>query len=199
VIYGAGPSVLAIFENGTKFGGWICLTGGVFSNDSIPQIAIPADGTVYVIGKDTGGGVWSDSYNPSNQTFTGWVDRQAVMFGQPSATAGQDGLVYVAVRSEPQNSPVYITRIPANNAATANTCLNGGGLIQTDPQITSQGGTVYLMALAGGGTVYLLTFSETNQTYGKWSLPGGILNDATIATTSSSRAGTALSGSTGIA
>jgi hypothetical protein len=54
-------------------------------------------------------------------------------------------------------------------------------LIDTDPQITSQGGTVYLMALADGGTVYLLTFSEATQTYGAWNFTNGILDDATLA------------------
>jgi hypothetical protein len=102
------------------------------------------------------------------------------MIGQPSATAGQDGMVYVAVRSVSSESPVYITQIPAQNAAAANTWLNGGGLVDTDPQITSQGGTVYLMALADDGTVYLLTFAESNQTFGAWNFTNGILNDATI-------------------
>jgi hypothetical protein len=104
-----------------------------------------------------------------------------VMIGQPSVTAGQDGFVYVAVRSVTTNSPVYITQIPAQNAATANTWLNGGGLTDTDPQITSQGGTVYLMSLAGNSTVYLLAFSEATQTYGTWTFTNGILNSATIA------------------
>jgi hypothetical protein len=144
-------------------------------------MAIASDGAIYVIGKDIGGRIWSNSYNPTSQTFTGWVDRQAVMIGQPSATAGQDGMVYVAVRSETSNSPVYITQIPAQNAATANTWLNGGGLIDTDPQITSQGGTVYLMAEAGNNTVYLRTFAEASQTFGAWSFTNGVLNDATIA------------------
>jgi hypothetical protein len=167
--------------NGTSFGGWILVADGIFSGDSIPQIAIPYDGNIYVIGKDIGGRIWSNSYNPTTQTFTGWVDRQAVMIGQPSVTAGQDGLVYVAVRSVPSNSPVYITQIPANNAATANTWLNGGGLIDSDPYITSQAGTVYLTALAGGGTVYLLTFAESSQTWGTWSFTNGALSDETIA------------------
>jgi hypothetical protein len=167
--------------NGTSFGGWILVADGIFAPTSVPQIAIPSDGTIYVIGKDIGGRIWSNSYNPTNQTFTGWVDRQAVMIGQPSATAGQDGMVYVAVRSVSSGSPVYITQIPAQNAATANTWLNGGGLIDTDPQITSQDGTVYLTAVAGGGTVYLLTFAESNQTYGTWTFTNGVLNDATIA------------------
>jgi hypothetical protein len=167
--------------NGTSFGGWILVANGIFSSDSIPQIAIPYDGTIYVIGKDIGGRIWSNSYNPANQTFTGWVDRQAVMLGQPSVTAGQDGFVYVAVRSVSSGSPVYITQIPAQNAATANTWLNGGGLVDSDPYITSQGGTVYLTALAGGGTVYLLTFTESSQTWGTWSFTNGILNDETIA------------------
>jgi len=103
------------------------------------------------------------------------------MIGQPSATAGQDGMVYVAVRSVASNSPVYITQIPVQNAATANTWLNGGGLIDTDPYITSQGGTVYLTALAGSGTVYLLTFTESDQTWGTWSFTNGTLSDETIA------------------
>jgi hypothetical protein len=167
--------------NGASFGGWILLADGIFAPDSVPQIAIPSDGSIYVIGKDIGGRIWSNSYNPTNQTFTGWMDRQAVMIGQPSATTGQDGMVYVAVRSVASNSPVYITQIPAQNAPTANTWLNGGGLIDTDPQITSQGGTVCLMAEAGGNTVYLLTFAEYNQTFGAWSFTGGILNSATIA------------------
>jgi hypothetical protein len=167
--------------NGAGFGGWILLDQGIFASDSIPQIAIPSDGTVYVIGRDSGGRIWSNSYSPANQTFSGWVDRQAVMIGQPSVTAGQDGHVYVAVRSVSSNSPVYITRIPAGNAGTANTWLNGGGQIDTDPQITSQGGTVYLMSMAGGGTVYLLNFGESTQTFGGWSFTNGILNDATIA------------------
>jgi hypothetical protein len=167
--------------NGTSFGGWILVADGIFASDSIPQIAVPSDGTIYVIGKDIGGRIWSNSYNPANQTFTGWVDRQAVMIGQPSVTAGQDGMVYVAVRSVASNSPVYITQIPAGNAPTANTWLNGGGEIDTDPQITSQGGTVYLLAEAGGNTVYLLTFAESNQTFGAWNFTNGILNDSTIA------------------
>jgi hypothetical protein len=167
--------------NGTGFGGWILVADGIFSGDSIPQIAITSDGTIWIVGKDIGGRIWSNSYNPSNQSFSGWVDRQAVMIGQPSVAAGQDGFVYVAVRSVPSNSPVYITQIPADNANTANTWLNGGGQIDSDPQITSQGGTVYLMALAGGGTAYLLTFSEATQTYGAWNFTNGVLNDATIA------------------
>jgi hypothetical protein len=167
--------------NGTSFGGWILLDRVIFASDSVPQIAIPSDGSIYVIGKDIGGRIWSNSYIPTTQTFTGWVDRQAVMIGQPSATAGQDGMVYVAVRSVSSNSPVYITQIPAQNAATANTWLNGDGLIDTDPQITSQGGTVYLTALAGGGTVYLLTFTESNQAFGTWSFTNGALSDETIA------------------
>jgi hypothetical protein len=167
--------------NGVSFGGWILLDQGIFASDSVPQIAIPSDGSIYVIGKDIGGRIWSNSYMPTSQTFTGWVDRQAVMIGQPSATAGQDGMVYVAVRNVATNSPVYITQIPAENAATANTWLNGGGEIDTDPQITSQGGTVYLTALAGDGTVYLLTFTESNQTYGTWSFTNGTLHDETIA------------------
>jgi hypothetical protein len=167
--------------NGAGFGGWILVADGIFAPDSVPQIAIPSDGTIYVIGKDIGGRIWSNSYNPTNQTFTGWVDRQAVMIGQPSATAGQDGMVYVAVRSVASESPVYITQIPAQNAATANTWLNGGGEIDTDPQITSQGGTVYLLAEADGDTVYLLTFAESNQTFGAWNFTNGILNDSTVA------------------
>jgi hypothetical protein len=167
--------------NGTTFGGWILVADGIFASDSVPQIAIPSDGTIYVIGKDIGGRIWSNSYNPTNQTFTGWVDRQAVMIGQPSATAGQDGMVYVAVRSVASESPVYITQIPAQNAATANTWLNGGGEIDTDPQIASQGGTVYLLAEADGATVYLLTFAESNQMFGTWNFTNGILNDSTIA------------------
>jgi hypothetical protein len=167
--------------NRATFGGWILLDQGIFASDSVPQIAIPSDGSIYVIGKDIGGRIWSNSYIPSTQTFTGWVDRQAVMIGQPSATAGQDGMVYVAVRSVTTNSPVYITQIPAQNAATPNTWLNGGGLIDTDPQITSLGGTVYLTALAGNGTVYLLTFTESSQTYGTWTFTNGALKDETIA------------------
>jgi hypothetical protein len=167
--------------NGAGFGGWILVANGIFASDSVPQIAIPSDGTIYVVGKDIGGRVWSNSYNPANQTFTGWVDRQGLMIGQPSATAGQDGLVYVAVRSESSNSPVYITQVPAQNAATANSWLNGGGQVDTDPQITSQGGTVSLLALAGGDTVYLLTFAESTQTFGTWTFTNGTLSDATIA------------------
>jgi hypothetical protein len=167
--------------NGTSFGGWILFADGIFASDSIPQIAIPSDGSIYIIGKDIGGRVWSNSYNPTSKSFTGWVDRQAVMIGQPSATAGQDGMVYVAVRSELSNSPVYITQIPAQNAATANTWLNGGGLIDTDPQITSQGGTVYLLAEAAGNTVYLLPFTEATQTFGTWTFTNGVLIDSTIA------------------
>jgi hypothetical protein len=166
--------------NGTNFGGWILLDQGIFAPDSIPQIAIPSDGSIYVIGKDIGGRIWSNSYVPTTQTFTGWVDRQAVMIGQPSATAGQDGMVYVAVRNASTSSAVYVTQIPAQNAATANTWLNGGGEIDTDPQITSRGGTVYLTALAGGGAVYLLTFTESNQTYGTWTFTNGALSDETI-------------------
>src|ERR1700733_834170 len=138
--------------NGTSFGGWILVADGIFAPDSIPQIAIPSDGSIYIIGKDIGGRIWSNSYSPTSQSFTGWVDRQAVMIGQPSAAAGQDGMVYVAVRNVSSESPVYITQIPAQNSAAANTWLNGGGEIDTDPQITSQDGTVYLTALAGGGT-----------------------------------------------
>jgi hypothetical protein len=167
--------------NGTGFGGWILVADGIFASDSIPQIAIPSSGTIYVVGKDIGGRVWSNSYNPANQTFTGWVDRQGLMIGQPSATAGQDGLVYVAVRSESTNSPVYITQVPAQNAATPNTWLNGGGQVDTDPQITSQAGTVSLLALAGDDTVYLLTFAESTQTFGAWTYTNGTLRDATIA------------------
>jgi hypothetical protein len=167
--------------NGTGFGGWILVANGIFASDSVPQIAIPSDGTIYVVGKDIGGRVWSNSYNPANQTFTGWIDRQGLMIGQPSATAGQDGLVYVAVRSVSTNSPVYIKQVPAQNAATATSWLNGGGQVDTDPQITSQGGTVSLLALAGGDTVYLLTFAESTQTFGPWTLTNGTLSDATIA------------------
>jgi hypothetical protein len=167
--------------NGASFGGWILVANGIFASDSVPQIAIPSDGSIYVIGKDIGGRIWSNSYIPSSQTFTGWVDRQAVMIGQPSATAGQDGMVYVAVRSVSSESPVYITQIPAQNAATANTWMNGGGQVDTDPQISSQGGTVYLMAEADSNTVYLLTFAESNQTFGTWSFANGVLNSATIA------------------
>jgi hypothetical protein len=167
--------------NGAAFGGWILVADGIFSSDSTPQLAITSDGTVWIIGTDVGGRVWSNSYSQTSQTFTGWVDRQAVSIGQPSVTAGQDGFVYVAVRSVTTNSPVYITQIPAQNAATSNTWLNGGGLIDTDPQITSQRGTVYLMSLAGNNTVYLLTFSEATQTYGTWTFTNGILSSATIA------------------
>jgi hypothetical protein len=174
--------------NGASFGGWILVADGIFAGSSIPQIAITGDGTVWIIGTDIGGRVWSNSYSPANQTFTGWVDRQAVMIGQPSATAGQDGFVYVAVRSVSSESPVYITQIPAGNGPNqtpvgCDGCwwLNGGGLIDTDPQITSQGGTVYLMAEADGNTIYLLTFSEATQTYGTWNFTNGILNSATIA------------------
>jgi hypothetical protein len=103
------------------------------------------------------------------------------MIGQPSATAGQNGFVYVAVRSVSSKSPVYITQIPTSNAATANTWLNGGGQIDNDPQISSQGGTVYLTALAGGGTVYLLTFTESSQTWGTWTFANGVVQDETIA------------------
>jgi hypothetical protein len=168
--------------NGTSgFGGWTLVANGIFAADSVPQIAITSDGTVWIVGKDIGGRIWTNSYSPSVQTFTGWVDRQAVMTGQPSATAGQDGFLYVAVRSVASNSPVYITQIPAQNAATANTWIDGGGLIDSDPYITSQGGTVYLTALADDGTVYLITFPEATQTFGTWSFIGGILTDETIA------------------
>jgi hypothetical protein len=167
--------------NGTTFGGWILVADGIFAPDSIPQIAIPSDGSIYVVGKDIGGRVWTNSYNPTNQTFTGWVDRQGVIYGQPSVTAGQDGLVYVAVRNVASESPVYIMQIPVQNAAIATTFLNGGGQIDTDPQITSQGGAVYLLAEADGNTVYLQTFSESTQTFGGWNFTNGILNDTTIA------------------
>jgi hypothetical protein len=167
--------------NGTGFGGWILVADGIFAGTSIPQIAITSDGTIWIIGTDIGGRIWSNSYSPTNQTFTGWVDRQGVIYGQPSVTAGQDGFVYVAVRNVSAESPVYITQIPAQNASTANTFLNGGGQIDTDPQITSQGGTVYLLAEAHGGTVYLLTFSEATQGYGAWTFTNGVLNSATIA------------------
>jgi hypothetical protein len=167
--------------NGTSFGGWILVADGIFAHDSIPQIAITSDGTVWIVGTDIGGRIWSNSYNPTNQTFTGWVDRQGVIYGQPSATAGQDGFVYVAARNVPSESPVYIIQIPAQNAATATTFLNGGGLIDTDPQITSQGGTVYLLAEADANTVYLLTFSEATQSYGTWTFTNGIMNSSTIA------------------
>jgi hypothetical protein len=171
--------------NGNGFGGWILVANGIFAGSSIPQIAITGDGTIWIVGTDIGGRVWSNSYSPSSQTFTGWVDRQAVMIGQPSVTAGQDGFVYVAVRGVSSESPVYITQIPAGNGPNQNCAgcwwLNGGGLIDTDPQITSQGGTVYLLAGADSNTVYLLTFSEATQTYGTWTFTNGILNDATIA------------------
>jgi hypothetical protein len=76
---------------------------------------------------------------------------------------------------------VYIKQVPANNGPDTTAWLNGGGLIQTDPQIASGGGTVYLSALATGGTVYLLTFNESNQTYGNWTFTNGLLNDETVA------------------
>jgi hypothetical protein len=176
--------------NGTSFGGWTRVTtpnpsgpplDGIFASNSVPQIAITADGTVWIIGTDIGGRVWSNSYNPTGQTFTGWVDRQGVIYGQPSATAGQDGFVYVAVRNVAAESPVYITQIPAGNAATASTFLYGGGQIDTDPVVTSQGGTVYALAEADGNTVYLLTFAEATQSFINWSFTGGILNSSTIA------------------
>jgi hypothetical protein len=179
--------------DGTGFGGWIMLPNGVFSPTSSPQIAIPSDGTIYVVGKDIGGRVWTDSVipslvNPLVPTFTGWQDRQGVIYGQPSVTAGQDGFVYVAARSASSNSPVYITQIPAGNASTANTWLNGNGLIDSDPKIASQitseiqseGGTIYLTALAAANIPYVVPFVESTQTFGTWSYFNQPLTDDTI-------------------
>jgi hypothetical protein len=90
--------------DGTGFGGWIMLPNGVFSPTSSPKIAIPSDGTIYVVGTDTGGRVWTDSVipslvNPLAPAFTGWQDRQGPAFGQPAVAAGQDGFVYIAIRT----------------------------------------------------------------------------------------------------
>jgi hypothetical protein len=168
--------------NGTSFGGWILLDQGIFASDSIPQIAIPSDGSIYVIGKDVGGRVWSNSYIPATRMFTGWVDRQGIITGQPSVTAGQDGRVYMGVRSSvATHSPIYVMQLPASNAATATTWVSGGGLLDTDPSIASVGGTVYVAALADGQTVYLNTFVESTQMFGGWTFTNGILNDITVA------------------
>lgn len=140
--------------NGSAFGGWIDAVNGIFAADAVPQIAIPADGSIYLIGKDIGGRIWSNSYIPTTQMFTGWVDRQGIIVGQPSATAGQDGFVYVAARNVLSNSPVYITQIPASNGPAASVFLNGGGLIDSDPYIASTGGMVNVTALSAGGRLF---------------------------------------------
>ena len=166
---------------GSAFGGWILIDQGILDASSVPQIAITANGVVYVVGKDVGGRVWSNSYNPATQTFSGWIDRQGIIVGQPSVTAGQDGNVYVAVRSITGGSPVYIQQIPAGNGVSAPNWINSGGLINTDPLITSSGTSVYITALAQGGFVYLNTFSESSQTFGGWNFVNGTLSDETIA------------------
>jgi hypothetical protein len=94
-------------------------------------------------------------------------------------TTGDGGLCGRAQRGIEQ--PCLHNADPGAKRCPANTWLNGGGLIDTDPQITSQGGTVYLMAEAGGNTIYLLTFAEASQTFGTWNFTNGVLNDATIA------------------
>jgi hypothetical protein len=76
---------------------------------------------------------------------------------------------------------VYIKQIPASNGPDTTGWVNGGGLIQTDPQIASQGGAVLLTALGSGGAVYVLTFNESTQTFGDWRFANGILSDETIA------------------
>jgi hypothetical protein len=160
------------YWSGGSFGGWICLDG-IFAPDAVPQIAA-LFGSIYVVGKDIGGRVWWNSYNTTSQTLTGWVDLQAVIVGQPSVTASDNrSYVYVAVRTVSSNSPVYITQIPQYNNTPANTWLNGGGLVDTDPQITAQNGAVVLVAEAGGDTVYFQA--------GHWYYSNGILNDSTIA------------------
>jgi hypothetical protein len=164
--------------NGSSFSGWVDLVDGVFVKSSVPQIAVTSNGTVWVAGVDSGGRVWSDSYVPSTQTLTGWVDRQGLIAGQPSITAGQDGYVYVAVWNS--NGTVYVTQIPANNGSGPNTWISSGATtVASAPSITSANGTNYISAIASG-TVYLNTFSQSSQTFGSWVSTGLALTDQTI-------------------
>src|ERR1700733_1903454 len=164
--------------NGSSFIGWVDLVDGVFVKSSVPQIAVTSNGTVWVAGVDSGGRVWSDSYVPSMQTLPGWVDRQGLIAGQPSITAGQDGYVYVAVWNS--SGTVYVTQIPANNGSGANTWISSGATtVASAPSITSANGTNYISAISSG-TVYLDTFSQSSQTFGSWASTGLALTDQTI-------------------
>jgi hypothetical protein len=187
VLWFAGADSLQRFWinswNGDAFGEWTVLANGTFASSSIPQIAAPNDGqgSIYVIGTDTGGRVWSDSYVPSSNTLTGWVDRGAsAVFGQPSVVSGTDGFVYVGVRNAPSGSPAFIGKIPSANSGSTINWVSGGWVV-SDPVLAALPATIWLSALASGGDTYIVPFYPATMTFGTWEFTSKMLADQTVA------------------
>jgi DNA-binding beta-propeller fold protein YncE len=139
---------LTSYDVGTgQMGPWQYLAG-IFTTD--PEVAACRDGTVYVVGRDQWGSLWSRRYVPG-WGLEEWVWGMGVTAGKPSAVCGRNGVVHIAVRDS-WNS-LWMARV---SGSVWQGWQYGGGVMAGDPEaVAGSNGQVYVAlrdAGAGCGT-----------------------------------------------
>lgn len=88
----AGHFTPAAGQNAAQFGSWQ-FGGGIFTG--APSIAVASNGEAHIVGRDSGGTLWTNRFQ--GNSWTGWTWGQGVMSADPKLAAGDDGTVYVAI------------------------------------------------------------------------------------------------------
>ena len=157
------------YKPGTGFGAWNALYG-IFATD--PAVTSCADGSVYLVGKDSWNSLWSGRYIPGTG-FQGFVFGGGVIKGKPSITCGSDNAVYVVAKDNWDSH--WMARVSGN---TWTGWYYGGAISSVDPKIAALGGSVAVVILGPTGVVWRTTFTEgTGNGWQPWTSVGGVLQD----------------------
>jgi hypothetical protein len=163
---------LTSYDVGTgQMGPWQYLAG-IFTTD--PEVAACRDGTVYVVGRDQWGSLWSRRYVPG-WGLEEWVWGMGVTAGKPSAVCGRNGVVHIAVRDN-WNS-LWMARV---SGSVWQGWQYGGGVMAGDPEaVAASNGQVYVALRDAWGGVWYRSYYEDSQSWGSWVFTGGLLTDQT--------------------
>jgi sugar lactone lactonase YvrE len=147
--------------------GWQYLAG-VFTTD--PAVAACADGTVYVVGRDNWGSLWSRRWIPA-VGWEPWVWGMGVTQGKPAVACGRNQVVPVAVRDN--WNTLWLERVSGN---VWQGWQWAGGVMDGDPEIASLGnGWVEVTLRDGWGGVWRRRYDEDSQSWGNWVFTNGVL------------------------
>lgn len=144
---------MATYDPTTRKATWVTL-GGVFGSD--PSAAVRGDGSIFLAGRDTFGGVWTARIPPEGvtepvkATFCG-----GIIQGKPGIAVGTDGYAYIVVRD-----PFGGAWMAWADGPTCGDWQPGGALIASDLEIVAARGTLYVVGLDQWGGVYYKAAAE---------------------------------------
>jgi hypothetical protein len=158
---------LVTYVPGSGFGSWQSL-GKAFSSD--PVMSASPDGSLYILGIDHSGVLWSGWFAPVSYAFQGWTLRSSNVHGTPAITAGTDGVAYLVTRDG--SNGLWLGRVQQSNWLGWSA---GGAIVSEDPQIASRGdGTVQILIQDSSAAIRTRQFTQgTASGWGTWTATGG--------------------------